>query len=100
MRERDGAALDNWRPDALGFVLVSAAIREERNVYRSLCDLKERAGIHARPVYVESLLPGVCDAIVKIEGEDYQAMGDYVSNVIRVLPGVVDIKTLTVTKPE
>lgn len=75
---------------AIGFVLIKAAPAHEHEVYNKLSKIQEIIELH--PLF------GEYDLIAKIEGEDFEKLGDIVINKIRAIEGVIDTKTLTGTK--
>jgi len=75
---------------AMGFVLITTAPTHERDVYTKLSKVPEVIEIHA--------LFGEYDLLAKIEGDDFDSLGEIVVNKIRSIHGVIDTKTLTGTK--
>ena len=75
---------------AVGFVLISAAPAKEHEVYNSLLKVPEIVELH--PLF------GEYDLIAKIEGPDFDTLGQIIVNKIRTIQGVMDTKTLTGTR--
>ena len=75
---------------AIGFVLITAAPAHEHEVYTKLSKVSEIVEVH--PLF------GEFDLIAKIEAESFDKLGELVIEKIRSIKGVIDTKTLTVTK--
>ena len=73
-------------PNGLGYVFVCTAPAQEHKVYQALNKIEE---------VVERLpLFGEYDLILKIEAEDYNALGHVVEDKIKRIPGVILTDTL------
>ena len=72
-----------------GFVLIKAAPTLEHEVYNKLSKFEQI--IELNPLF------GEYDLIVKIEGDDFEKLGEITINIIRKVKGVIDTKTLTGT---
>ena len=75
---------------AIGFVLIGVEPTKEKEVYQKLLRLDQIVELY--PLF------GEYDLIAKIEAGDYNALGKVVVDEMRVIPGVVNTKTLTGTK--
>ncbi|MBI4392447.1 MAG: Lrp/AsnC ligand binding domain-containing protein [Euryarchaeota archaeon] len=75
---------------AVGFVLISAAPAKEHEVYNALLKVPEIVELH--PLF------GEYDLIAKIEGPDFDTLGQIIVNKVRTIQGVMDTKTLTGTR--
>ncbi len=75
---------------AVGFVLINTVPAREHDVYDTLRGMNSVVEVH--PLF------GEYDLIAKIEAGDYNALGKVVVDEMRVIPGVVNTKTLTGTK--
>ena len=75
---------------AIGFVLISVAPAHEHEVYNKLSKVSEVVELH--PLF------GEYDLLAKIEGDDFDSLGEIVVNKIRSIEGILDTKTLTGTK--
>ena len=75
---------------ALGFVLVAVAAGHEKEVYDGV----------SRVAGVVELVPlfGEYDLLVKVEADDWEALGRTILQGIRTVPGVATTKTLTATR--
>ena len=73
-------------PTAVGFVLIDAEPKREKEVYERL--LKVPQIVELYPLF------GEFDLIAKIEAESYDAIGDVVVKSIRTLEGVRTTRTL------
>jgi DNA-binding Lrp family transcriptional regulator len=71
----------------VGFVLISAALVHEHEVYTKLSKVPEIVEVH--PLF------GEFDLIAKIDAEDFEKLGELVVEKIRSIKGVIDTKTLT-----
>ena len=74
-------------PMALGFVLIKAAPRREREVLDALQALGDVVEVH--PLF------GEYDFIAKLEAADFDALGHAVVGRIRSINGVMETRTLT-----
>ena len=74
---------------AIGYVLISAALAHEHEVYTKLSKVPEIVELY--PLF------GEFDLIAKIKARDFEKLGEIVVK-IRSIEGVTDTKTLTVTK--
>jgi len=74
----------------IGFVLIKTAPTLEHEVYNRL--LKVEQIIELNPLF------GEYDLIAKIEGDDFEKLGEITINVIRTVKGVLVTKTLTGTR--
>ena len=74
----------------IGFVLIKTAPRLEHEVYNRL--LKVEQIIELNPLF------GEYDLIAKIEGDDFEKIGEITINEIRTVKGVLVTKTLTGTR--
>lgn len=74
----------------VGFVLINTTHALEHEVYNKLLKVPEIIELH--PLF------GEYDLIAKIEAEDFEKLGEIVSDKIRSIKGVIDTKTLTGTK--
>ena len=74
---------------AIGFVLVTLAPGQEV----AACDAIVRVSgiVEAMPLF------GEYDLLVKVEADDWEALGRIIIDGIRQVPGVVATKTLTAT---
>ena len=72
---------------AVGFVLISAEPKHERDVYQRLLQIEEIVELY--PLF------GEYDLIAKVEAKDYDTIGEVVVAKIRSVPGVKTTKTLT-----
>ena len=72
---------------AIGLVLISAAPAHKHEVHDMLSNIPEIVELHA--------LFREYDVIAKIEAEDYEKLGKILVNKIRVIGGIIDMKTLT-----
>ena len=75
---------------AIGFVLIQTAPAREHEVYNKLLKVPEIIELH--PLFEEY------DLIAKIKSDDFEKLGNIVSDKIRSIKGVIDTKTLTGTK--
>ena len=75
---------------ALGFVLIKVISGYESEVYNKLNGFPEITELH--PLF------GEYDIIVKISTEDFEKLGNIIVTKIRIIEGILDTKTLTVTK--
>jgi len=75
---------------AIGFVLIAIVPTHEHDVHTKLSKVPEIIELH--PLF------GEYDLLAKIEVEDFEKLGNIVVNKIRSIDGVIDTKTLTVTK--
>ena len=73
-----------------GFVLISTKANEEKAVMTRLKRLKE--------VLHVNILYGEWDIIAEVEVEDFSGVFQFVTDEIRIIPGIVDLKTLTCIK--
>jgi len=71
----------------LGYVLVTTAPGKEHDVFNIISNVDQVVDIH--------LLFGEYDIIVKIEADDFDAVGQIVVEHIRTIEGVIDTKTMT-----
>ena len=71
----------------IGFILISTAPAKEQEVYRDLMNVSEIVELH--PLF------GEYDLIAKIETKDFNELGKVVIEKVRIIPGVIDTKTLT-----
>ena len=74
----------------IGFVLIKAAPKLEYKVYNTLSQVEQI--IELNPLF------GEYDLIAKIEGDDFEKLGEITINIIRKVKGVIDTKTLTGTR--
>ena len=74
----------------IGFVLIKAAPKLEYEVYNKLSKFKQI--IELNPLF------GEYDLIAKIQGDDFEKLGEITINIIRKVKGVIDTKTLTGTR--
>ena len=74
----------------IGFILISTAPAKEQEVYRDLMNVSEIVELH--PLF------GEYDLIAKIETKDFNELGKVVIEKVRIIPGVIDTKTLTGVK--
>lgn len=74
----------------IGYVLIKAIPGYEQIVYTKLYKVSEIIEFH--PLF------GEYDFIAKVEGKDYDILGNIVVNKIRSIEGVKNTKTLTGTK--
>jgi len=74
----------------IGFILINTTHALEHEVYNKLLKVPEIIELH--PLF------GEYDLIAKIEAEDFEKLGEIVSDKIRSIKGVIDTKTLTGTK--
>jgi len=74
----------------VGFVLINTTHALEHEVYNKLLKVPEIIELH--PLF------GEYDLIAKIEAEDFEKLGEVVSDKIRSIKGVIFTKTLTGTK--
>lgn len=74
----------------IGFVLIKAAPKLEYEVYNKLSKFEQI--IELNPLF------GEYDLIAKIEGDDFEKLGEITINIIRKVKGVIDTKTLTGTR--
>ncbi len=74
----------------IGFILISTAPAKEQEVYRDLMNISEIVELH--PLF------GEYDLISKIETKDFNELGKVVIEKVRIIPGVIDTKTLTGVK--
>jgi len=74
----------------IGFVLIKAAPKLEHEVYNKLSKFDQI--IELNPLF------GEYDLIAKIEGDDFEKLGEITINIIRKVKGVIDTKTLTGTR--
>ena len=72
-----------------GFVLIITSPMHEHEIYNKLLENKKIKEIH--PLF------GEYDLIVKIDCDDFQSMGEFITNEIRSLKGIIATKTLTST---
>jgi len=75
---------------SLGFVLIKATPRREREVYDALLKVSEIVELH--PLF------GEYDFIAKMEATDFDALGHAIVSRIRAVPGIMETKTLTGTR--
>jgi DNA-binding Lrp family transcriptional regulator len=75
---------------SIGFILIKAAPLLEHEVYNKLLKIQRIIELH--PLF------GEYDLIAKIEAEDFEKLGEIVTNNIRSVKGVIDTKTLTGTR--
>ncbi|MDP6156082.1 MAG: Lrp/AsnC ligand binding domain-containing protein [Candidatus Thermoplasmatota archaeon] len=75
---------------AVGFVLISIAPMKERDIHTALSSIPEIVEHH--PLF------GEFDIIAKIEAEDFNVVGHVVMYKIRIIPGILDTKTLMGTQ--
>ncbi|MCK5112246.1 MAG: Lrp/AsnC ligand binding domain-containing protein [Thermoplasmatales archaeon] len=75
---------------AIGFVLITIAPAHEHDVSTKLSKVPEIIELH--PLF------GEYDILAKIEGDDFDSLGEIVVNKIRSIEGILDTKTLTGTK--
>ncbi len=75
---------------AIGFVLITIAPTQEHDVSTKLSKVSEVVELH--PLF------GEYDLLAKIEGDDFDSLGEIVVNKIRSIEGILDTKTLTGTK--
>ncbi|MEW5760917.1 MAG: Lrp/AsnC ligand binding domain-containing protein [Candidatus Thermoplasmatota archaeon] len=73
---------------AIGFVLIDTKPTMERSVYEALSRLREIKELY--------LLFGGHDIIARIEGEDFNEIGQVIVGKVRRVGGVEDTRTLTV----
>ena len=71
----------------IGFVLMHIAPLHEYEVFNKLSKLHEIREIH--PLF------GEYDLIAKIEAEDYESIGEIITQKIKIIHGVIDTMTLT-----
>lgn len=72
---------------AIGFVLMHIIPGHECEVYNKLAKVPQIIEFH--PLF------GEYDLIVKIEANDFEDIGNIVTNKIKSIYGIVDTKTLT-----
>ena len=72
----------------IGFILINTTHALEYEVYNKLLKVPEIIELH--PLF------GEYDLIAKIEAEDFEKLGEIVSDKIRSIKGVIDTKTLTI----
>ena len=72
------------------FVLISAASKQEHDVYKKLTKIPEIMELHA--------LFGEYDLIAKLKADDVDTVSNIVVQKIRSIPGVIETKTLTGTR--
>ena len=75
---------------AIGYVLISAALAHEHEVYTKLSKVPEIVELY--PLF------GEFDLIAKIKARDFEKLGEIVVKKIRSIKGVIDSKTLTGTE--
>ena len=75
---------------AIGYVLISAALAHEHEVYTKLSKVPEIVELY--PLF------GEFDLIAKIKTRDFEKLGEIVVKKIRSIKGVIDTKTLTGTQ--
>lgn len=71
----------------IGFVLIKAAPDYEHEVYINLLKVPEIIELH--PLF------GEYDLIAKVEAEDFEKLGDMITDRIKSVKGVINTKTLT-----
>lgn len=71
----------------IGFVLIRVLPLHESEVFNTLAKIPEVIELHS--------LFGEYDLIVKIEGQNYEHIGEIVIHKIRTIDGIIDTKTLT-----
>ena len=71
---------------AIGFVLISTAPAREHDVHTAISKIPEIVEIH--PLF------GDYDLIAKVEADDLPRLSRIVIDKIRIIPGVIDTKTL------
>jgi len=72
---------------AIGFVLMHIIPGHEYEVYNKLAKVPQIIALH--PLF------GEYDLIVKIEANDFEDIGNIVTNKIKLIEGVADTETLT-----
>ena len=75
---------------SIGFILIKATPALEHEVYNKLSKIEQI--IELNPLF------GEYDLIAKIEGDDFEKLGEITINIIRKVKGVIDTKTLTGTR--
>lgn len=75
---------------AVGFVLVKAAPRQEREVFEALMKVGDIVELH--PLF------GEFDFLAKVETSSYDELGRVVIGKIRAIDGVKETQTLTGTR--
>ena len=68
----------------MGFVLIKAALKHERHVYIKLFQLPGITELH--PLF------GEYDLLAIVKAEDFEKLGDIITNKIRIVEGVIDTK--------
>ncbi len=108
--------------DTLSFVLISSAPAKEHEAYQILENIQklekdptrmealrktvgdnlygEYLALKGVEAHIEELTPlfGEYDLVVKVSGKDFRAVGTYISDVLREVPGVINTMALTCVK--
>ena len=71
------------------YVLITTEPSEEHNVYLKLKENKKITEVH--PLF------GEYDLIISIDTDDFESLGNIITNEIRTVKGIIHTKTLTGT---
>lgn len=74
----------------LAYILITAEKGLEQEIYNALTDYEEILGVH--------ILFGEWDILAKLDVENTEALGTFVMDKVRVIPGVQMSSTLIVAK--
>lgn len=71
----------------IGFVLLHVSAEHENEVFNTLSKIPDVIEVHP--------ISGEYDIIAKIQAEDNEHIAKIIIEKIKIIPGIIDIKTLT-----